>query len=75
MHLVPARPQVRRPGPWWDGRCVAIRPDVPNLDTTALRLVRGDAERAAVHARIAAAAAAPAWPSWLWEAEDLDEPA
>jgi hypothetical protein len=57
----------RRERPWWHGRCVVIRPDVPNLDVSSLQLIRSDGERREIYARIDAAVdAAPEWPEWLW---------
>jgi hypothetical protein len=55
--------------PWWNGRCVAFRPDVPaGLNVDDLCLIRTDEERAIMHERIDAAVAAgkdDPWPSWL----------
>ncbi len=60
-----------RDRPWWDGRCVVIRPDVPgHLDISSLALIRSERERAEIQARIDAAVAEEAarpdrWPYWL----------
>lgn len=57
--------------PWWDGRCVVRRPDVPgHLDVSSLQLIRSEEERAEIQARIdaavdAEAARADRWPYWL----------
>lgn len=52
------QPEDERPAtgarPWWDGRQVAIRPDVPGLefDVGDLVLVRTDVERDEINAGI-----------------------
>ena len=61
---------------WWDGRQVAIRPDVPSrdFDPEDLVLVKSDDERVRWQNRINSyiaehkrAAEADLWPSWLSE--------
>jgi len=63
---------------WWDGRQVAIRPDVPGsrLNTGDLVLVRDDDERLAAQAGIERSVnetknlqPEELWPDWLWEGE------
>lgn len=65
--------------PWWDGRRVAIRPDVPGpkLDPEALVLIRTDDERVAAQAKIDHSinetkkkSLKELWPKWLWKADD-----
>lgn len=60
--------------PWWDGRQVAIRPDVPgsDIDPGDLVLVETEDERVEMNVRIDSSmeqeAAAPddeLWPDWL----------
>jgi hypothetical protein len=64
--------------PWWDGRQVAIRPDVPGpaFDPDDLVLVRSDEERVEVQSRIERSvdeakekSSEDLWPSWLWDAD------
>jgi len=64
--------------PWWDGRRVAIRPDVPgpHFDPDALVLIRSDQERVAAQARIDQSidetkSATDLWPHWLWQADEV----
>jgi hypothetical protein len=63
-----------KPRPWWDGRQVAIRPDVPgsHFDPGDLVLIETDDERTEMDIRIDACvdeeAQAPSddlWPDWL----------
>lgn len=65
--------------PWWDGRRVAIRPDVPGpeFDPEDLVLIRTDDERIAAQAKInrsidemKAKSDKDLWPQWLWKADD-----
>jgi hypothetical protein len=74
-----ARGLTSNDDPWWNGRQVAIRPDVPgpDFDPETLVLVRSDKERPAVEARIDRSidatkkkSADELWPQWLWEADD-----
>jgi hypothetical protein len=65
---------------WWDGRQVAIRPDVPStaFDPRGLVLVETDAERLQAQSRISRYVSAQKqatsddalWPSWLCERPD-----
>jgi hypothetical protein len=64
--------------PWWDGRQVAIRPDVPgtSFDPADLILVRNDSERLAAQAGIERCvdeaktkSSEELWPGWLWDAD------
>lgn len=66
--------------PWWDGRQVAIRPDVPGstFDPRNTLLVRNDKERLEAQVRIASfveeikrRTVEQLWPEWLWHADDL----
>jgi len=65
--------------PWWDGRQVAIRPDVPGtaVDPGDLVLIKNDTERLQVQAGIDRSvdetkkkSSAELWPQWLWDADD-----
>lgn len=65
--------------PWWEGRGVAIRPDVPGseIDPEVLVLVRTDDERIAAQAKInrtidemKAKSDKDLWPQWLWKSDD-----
>ena len=65
--------------PWWEGRGVAIRPDVPGpgIDPEVLVLIRTDEERVAAQAKInhtidemKARSDRELWPQWLWESDD-----
>jgi hypothetical protein len=65
--------------PWWDGRRIAIRPDVPGpkLDPEALILIRSDDECVAAQAKIDDSingmkqkSLQDLWPEWLWKADD-----
>jgi hypothetical protein len=60
--------------PWWEGRQVAIRPDVPgnDLDPDDLVLIESDEERleadvAIDHAVAATKKSDELWPTWLAE--------
>jgi len=62
---------------WWDGRQVAIRPDVPSraFDPQDLILIKSDEERVSLQNRInqhvaeqkEGASDESLWPSWLCE--------
>ena len=63
---------------WWDGRQVAIRPDVPGsgLDPGSLTLIRDDDERVEAQAGIERSVnetkqmtPEELWPDWLWEGD------
>jgi hypothetical protein len=65
--------------PWWDGRQVAIRPDVPGpaLDPGDLVLIKSDTERIEAQTGISrfvdetkSKSPQDLWPKWLWEADD-----
>jgi hypothetical protein len=65
--------------PWWEGRGVAIRPDVPGpgFDPEALVLIRSDEERSAAQAKISRSiddmkskSDRELWPQWLWNSDD-----
>jgi hypothetical protein len=65
--------------PWWDGRRVAIRPDVPGrkLDPEALVLIKTDRERIDAQAKIEKSidetkkkSLKDLWPRWLWKVDD-----
>lgn len=65
--------------PWWDGRQVAIRPDVPGpgFDPMDLVIIRTDEERLKAQSRIdqsvteiKAKSSKELWPDWLWEGGD-----
>lgn len=66
--------QEKEKHPWWDGRQVAIRPDVPgpSFDPGDLVLVETENERTEMNVRIdesvdedAQAARDDLWPDWL----------
>jgi hypothetical protein len=70
--------RISKKTPWWDGRRVAIRPDVPgfDFDPEALVLIRSDEERMAAQNRIDRSidetkSSKDLWPHWLWEADDV----
>ena len=65
--------------PWWDGRQVAIRPDVPGsaFDPGDLILIKNDTERVEAEIRVEesvtetkASSLEDPWPHWLWEADE-----
>jgi hypothetical protein len=65
--------------PWWEGRRVAIRPDVPgpSFDPESLVLIRSDEERMAAQAKINSSidemkdkSPEDRWPGWLWKRDD-----
>jgi hypothetical protein len=65
---------MKRPdrNPWWEGRAVVIRPDVPNVDVDSLSLVKTNKERRELSQRMSELALAEAqgsdndgWPDWL----------
>jgi hypothetical protein len=65
--------------PWWDGRQVAIRPDVPgqSFDPRNIVLVRSDSERLEAQVGIdrfvdetKGKSSGDLWPQWLWDADD-----
>lgn len=69
--------------PWWDGRQVAIRPDVPGpeFDPGDLVLIRTDEERLAAQAGIDKfvddtknKSSRELWPRWLWKTDNSSDP-
>lgn len=43
----------RQETPWWDGRAVVRRGDVPSVDVESLNLIKTDEERLEIAARMA----------------------